>query len=580
MNLTEAVALAVAGDPRAVADLYGEYKNSVYYLCLKLTGNNEDAAAGLLQSTFMHAFHKLSLLKNPEDFHSWILVTAAKRCKTYLSEKNPIIFLQSASDDNKSDSKKFPYGNTENTVSRAAEIPAVRTFFDGAIDVLPDAEKFSVMLFFYCGMTVDQISRCMQTSVERVKSNILSGVTIIERNVDSKKDSIPALAAYTGIGELGAILEYVSRFCDIPEQVSDTIIAAGMSLIRSAANRRANEIISDTAMSINTPTNQVKGSVIWKALITVLLMLILTSIIITATVYLPKIVGLNDPVEPDDDTTDWNVTGTVSDSDTDIDTDTDTDTSYIESDSQTDNVTANTDEITTKPVEDKTDGVTTSSGTPVPVVKDYKYKNNGDGTVSITGYTGKDAYISLPSYIDDLPVTTIADGAFQKNATLTRVIIPDTVKHIGTYAFLECSSLAQIDIPLSVKTVGGTAFGKTPWLDAQKDTFVTVGDGVLIKVNSKKATLEVPEGVKYIANVFYYIGTVKEIKLPSTVTGIGDFAFAVCIELKTINLPSSIISMNANAIYECKALTSIKTDSGSYAETWCNTHGYAQLVVH
>lgn len=429
-------------------------------------------------------------------------------------------------------------------------------------------------------MTVEQISKCMQMSVDDVKSNIIAGVSIIEHSIAKNKDEIPALAACSDINELGIILGRVSQLCEIPEQVSDTIIAAGMSLIRSAANRRASEIISDTATSINTVSDHGRGNMVWKILITVLLMLILTSVIITATVYLPKIVGQSRPNVPDDnDTTDGSTIDLTSDSTGDS-IGTEDDTSFTDnSDDTSDKQTDSTGLLTTKPSDTETDTVTTD-GSPAPIIKDYKYRNNGDGTASITGYVGEGGYITIPSYIDNLTVTTIADSAFQKNAVVTHVVIPDTVKHIGTYAFLECTSLAKIDIPLSVKTIGGTAFGKTPWLESQMDTFVTVGDGVLIKINSKKSTLEVPEGVKYISNAFYYIGTVKEIKLPSTVTGIGDFAFAVCIKLDTLTLPSSITYMSENAIYECKSLKSIKTLSGSYADTWCNSHGFSAIVVH
>ena len=56
MDITELIGRAVSGDKRAVFGLYDAYKNNIYYLCNKLVGNNGDAAAGMLQSTFMHFF--------------------------------------------------------------------------------------------------------------------------------------------------------------------------------------------------------------------------------------------------------------------------------------------------------------------------------------------------------------------------------------------------------------------------------------------------------------------------------------------------------------------------------------------
>ena len=47
--------------------------------------DNEDAAAGMLQSAFMHIYGKLGLLKDPASFPAWSYMTAAKRCRSYLS---------------------------------------------------------------------------------------------------------------------------------------------------------------------------------------------------------------------------------------------------------------------------------------------------------------------------------------------------------------------------------------------------------------------------------------------------------------------------------------------------------------
>ena len=85
MNIQELIGSAVSGNTAAAAGIYDAYKNNVYYLCLRLVGGNEDAAAGMLQSAFMHIYGKLGLLKDPASFPAWSYMTAAKRCRSYLS---------------------------------------------------------------------------------------------------------------------------------------------------------------------------------------------------------------------------------------------------------------------------------------------------------------------------------------------------------------------------------------------------------------------------------------------------------------------------------------------------------------
>ena len=135
-----------------------------------------------------------------------------------------------------------------------------------------------------------------------------------------------------------------------------------------------------------------------------------------------------------------------------------------------------------------------------------------------------------------------------------------------------------MSIPASVKSVGLTILGKTKWLAAQTDTFVTVGDGVLIKINSKDSTITVPSGVKYVSNVFYYIATVNTVKLPDTVWGVGDLAFAVCVNLNSIELPASVTTLGDGMIYQCDKLSSIVTPAGSAAAKWAESAGFGALL--
>ena len=70
----------------------------------------------------------------------------------------------------------------------------------------------------------------------------------------------------------------------------------------------------------------------------------------------------------------------------------------------------------------------------------FNYTNNGDGTVTITGYTGPVTAVTIPNTINGLPVTSIGYDAFYNGATpgpgiLTSVTIPDSVTSIGDFAF-------------------------------------------------------------------------------------------------------------------------------------------------
>jgi len=64
-----------------------------------------------------------------------------------------------------------------------------------------------------------------------------------------------------------------------------------------------------------------------------------------------------------------------------------------------------------------------------------------NGLISITGYSGPGGDVSIPSMINDIPVTNIGSRAFYSCKTLRTITFPDTVLSIGDEAFKDCSSL-------------------------------------------------------------------------------------------------------------------------------------------
>ncbi|WP_295215064.1 leucine-rich repeat protein [Ruminococcus sp.] len=90
---------------------------------------------------------------------------------------------------------------------------------------------------------------------------------------------------------------------------------------------------------------------------------------------------------------------------------------------------------------------------------DYKYKVNSDGqNVTLTGYTGSDTEIVIPSTIFGMLVTVIGEDLFEGNKNLVSVTIPDGVTSIEDSAFRNCTNLQVLSMPKSLETIGNCAF--------------------------------------------------------------------------------------------------------------------------
>ena len=64
----------------------------------------------------------------------------------------------------------------------------------------------------------------------------------------------------------------------------------------------------------------------------------------------------------------------------------------------------------------------------------------------VTDYTFDDITVpSVAKYEDvDYPVEQIGDGVFQNNRTVSRIVLPATVKSIGDESFSGCGSLKEV----------------------------------------------------------------------------------------------------------------------------------------
>ena len=82
----------------------------------------------------------------------------------------------------------------------------------------------------------------------------------------------------------------------------------------------------------------------------------------------------------------------------------------------------------------------------------------GNGVTVITKYNGFDGEVAVPNTINGLPVTGIANAAFQFCPSLTNVIIAGSVTNIGSGAFGDCPRMAGVYFQGNVPGADPTGF--------------------------------------------------------------------------------------------------------------------------
>ena len=143
---------------------------------------------------------------------------------------------------------------------------------------------------------------------------------------------------------------------------------------------------------------------------------------------------------------------------------------------------------------------------------------------------------TLSSYTIHDHTKIIADSAFSGCASLTSIVIPNSVITIGDSAFIRCSNLKSIVIGDSVTYIGDEAFYYCKNL----------------------TSVIIPDSVTYIGNSsFYECQSLTSLVIGDNVTYIGDKAFCFCLNLPSVVIPDSVTYIGEYAFSTCQGATSL-----------------------
>ena len=143
-------------------------------------------------------------------------------------------------------------------------------------------------------------------------------------------------------------------------------------------------------------------------------------------------------------------------------------------------------------------------------------------------------------------VESIGGSAFNGCSELTSIEIPNSVTSIGNNAFSGCTGLTSIEIPNSVTSIGTNPFS---YCAALSSIVVESGNPVYDSRSNCNAII--------MTDTNELISGCKNTTIPSSVTGIGSYAFNGCSGLTSMAIPDSVTSIGSYAFNLCSGLTSI-----------------------
>ncbi|MDD4843033.1 MAG: leucine-rich repeat domain-containing protein [Anaerotignum sp.] len=195
------------------------------------------------------------------------------------------------------------------------------------------------------------------------------------------------------------------------------------------------------------------------------------------------------------------------------------------------------------------------------------YKASAEG-ITILGAKGRASQLHIPETIDGKPVVALGAFAFaieteqpmaeeeslgeisfcleteertapppqEEGDALVRIVLPDTICHIGASAFFGCSALRAILLPEGLEEIAPNTFSGCSHLEA----------------------LTLPEKIKKIGcYAFYDCHTIKTLAIPKKVHTIERYAFYNCRSLTKMNIPKNAEHLETGLFLNCDSLYEI-----------------------
>lgn len=225
---------------------------------------------------------------------------------------------------------------------------------------------------------------------------------------------------------------------------------------------------------------------------------------------------------------------------------------------------------------DKVASYIRSTLSPAEVRFTYELINDGSAYSVIGRGNVTDTIIMIPSTYNDIPITSIGNGAFSSHTDITKVTIPHGVTSIGDNAFSSCTSLSSITVPTSVTRLGEYVFYHCDSLTSisLSDNITSIGEYAFAYCTSL-GSINIPKGITQVSgHVFYHCSSLTSITLHEGITRVMWYAFEYCSSLETVRIPKSLTYFGSRAF----AMTPLKyVYYSGKLEDWCSIEQFGNL---
>ena len=182
--------------------------------------------------------------------------------------------------------------------------------------------------------------------------------------------------------------------------------------------------------------------------------------------------------------------------------------------------------------------------------------------------------ISLPNIVIPNSVRGIGTEAFLGCSSLTSVTLSSNLEWLDNWAFSGCTSLKTITLPSSLECLGYGIFAHCSSLSSATINNSVIGDYQFSACTGLQS-VNLPNTMERIGeNAFNGCSSLQSITIPSGITTVNVRTFKGCTDLKTVNFPDTLTNIGDYSFQNCSSLSGISSPYvkrvGQYAFDGCS----------
>lgn len=205
----------------------------------------------------------------------------------------------------------------------------------------------------------------------------------------------------------------------------------------------------------------------------------------------------------------------------------------------------------------------------------YEYEETPRGVKLLRFIDFDDEVVTIPNMVDGKKVTEVGNHAFKGCVGIEKIVISEGIEVLGNGVFMNCKELKEVVMPRTLRRIGTTdptgcpkILGTMTKLEGTfeytaleevviPDSVKYIGEYAFSGCNRLRRVV-LPDELKEIKQyTFCWCKNLQEVVFPQDLRVVGMEAFEGCESLKNVVLPEGVSSIEQGAFAGCRSMESI-----------------------